>query len=121
MNVKLQARLGMIARQIHFAGGHQEVTVNEMHQPVRQISREIRPVIRRAIFAQTPCNIHARVFFAGELDVWIGLVVSQQDVEARLPLLDEIILQRERLFLVVDQDVVDVASFGEERICLRIR
>ena len=45
----------------------------------------------------------------------IGLVVAQQDVEARLPLLDEVVLERQRFLVVVDQDVVDVARFGDQR------
>ena len=44
----------------------------------------------------------------------IRLVVAQQDVEARLVLLDEVVFERQRLFFVVDQDVVDVARFGDQ-------
>ncbi len=43
------------------------------------------------------------------------LVIPQQDVEARLPLLDEIVFERQRLFVVVDQDVFDVAGVGDQR------
>ena len=50
-----------------------------------------------------------------ELDVGVGLVVAQQDVEARLVLLDEVVLERQRLFFVVDQDVIDVARFRDQR------
>ena len=38
MNVVLQAGLGMKARQIDLAGRHQEMPVNEVHQPVRQVA-----------------------------------------------------------------------------------
>jgi len=33
-----------------------------------------------------------------ELDVRVGLVVAQQDVEARLILLDQVVLERQRSF-----------------------
>ncbi len=81
----------------------------KLHQPMRQIARKVRTEVSGAVFAQPPRHVHARIFFAGQLDVRIGLVVAQQDIEARLPLLDEIVLERQRLFLVVDQDVIDVA------------
>ena len=56
----------------------------------------------------------------GELDVGIGLVVAQQDVEARLALLDEVVFERQRLMLVVDQDVLDVDGFAHERAGLGV-
>ena len=115
MNVKLQAWLRMIPRQIHLARRHLEMPVNEMHQPVRQVAGKIRPEVSRAVFYQTPRDIHARIPLAGQLDIRIGFVVPQQNVEARLILLDQVVLERQRLFLVVDQNVIDVARLGDQR------
>ena len=42
MDVKLQARLRMIARQIHLAGRHHEMPMDEVHQPMRQVARKVR-------------------------------------------------------------------------------
>ena len=86
--------------------------VNEVHQAVRQIAGEVGPEVGGAVFQQPARDVDARILFAGQLDVRIGLVVAQQDVEARLVLLDEIVLERQRFFVVVDQDVVDIARFA---------
>jgi hypothetical protein len=120
MDVILQARLGMVARQIHLAGRHQKMAVNEVHQAMRQVAGKIRAVVSGAVLAQAARDVNARILFGGQLDVRIGLVVAQQDVEARLPLLDEVVLERQRFFFVVDQNVIDVGGFGDERAGLGI-
>ena len=61
MNVKFQARMRVLARQIDVARRHFEVAMNEVHQPVRQISRKIRTVIGRTVFFQTASHVHARI------------------------------------------------------------
>ena len=114
VDVELQARLGMEAREIDLAGGHLEVAVDEVDQAVRQVGRKVRAEIRGAVLAQAPGDVHARIFFAGELDVGKGLVVAQQDIEARLVLLDQIVFKGERLLLVIDQDVFHVGRFADE-------
>ena len=110
----------MKAREIHLARRHQKVAVDEVHQAVRQIGRKVRAEVSRAVLAQAARHVDARILLAGELDVGIGLVVAQQDVEARLVLLDEVVLERQRFFFVVDQDVVDIARFGDQRAGLDV-
>ncbi len=114
MDVILQARMRVGSREIHFAGRNLEVAMNEVHQPVRQVAGKIRAVVSGAVLDQAARHVHARILFVGELDVRKRLVIPQQDVEARLPLLDEIVLERQRLFVVVDQDVFDVAGVGDQ-------
>ena len=116
MNVELQARLRMEPRQIHLAGRHQKVPVNEVHQAIRQVGRKVRAEIGGAVFDEPARHIDAGEAFVGELDVRIGLVVAQQNVEARLVLLDEVVFKRQRFFFVVDQDVVDVARLGDQGV-----
>jgi hypothetical protein len=120
VNVILQARLGMEAREVDLAGRHQKMAVDEVHQAVRQVGGKVRAEIGGAVLAQAARDVHARIFFAGQLDVGVGLVVAQQDVEARLVLLDEVVFERQRFFFVVDQDVVDVAGFGDQRAGLDV-
>ena len=116
MDVKLQARMRVLARQIHVAGGHLEVAMDEVHQPMRQIAREIRAVSSvEPSFFKRPRDVDARITLGRQLDVRIGLVVAQQDVVARLPLLDQVVLERQRFFFVVDLDEVDVARFVDQR------
>ncbi len=120
VNVILQARLGMKARQIDLAGRHQKMAVDEVHQAVRQVGRKVGTEVRGAVLAQAPRDVDARILFVGQLDVGIGLVVAQQDVEARLVLLDQVVFERERFLFVVDQDVVDIARFGNQRAGLDV-
>ena len=93
--------------------------MDEPHDTMRQVPREVGPVVRRTIFAQPTRNVDARTTFFGQLDIGVRLVVAQQDVVARLPLFDEIVLERQRFFLVGDRDVVDVARLGDQ--CVRLR
>ena len=55
-----------------------------------------------------------------QLDVGVGLVVAQQDVEARLALFDQVVFKCQRLALVVDDDVLDIDRLAHERAGLRI-
>ena len=67
-----------------------------------------------AVLLQAAGNVDAGVPLIGELDIRVGFVVAQQDVEARLVLLDEIVFEGECLFFVVDQDVVDSRASRDE-------
>ena len=88
--------------------------MDELHQAMREVAGEVWPEVGRAVFLQPPCHVDARVMLLGELDVRIRLVVAQQDVEARLALLDEIVLERQGLFFVRDCDVLNVAGFRKQ-------
>ena len=121
MDVVLQAGLRVVARQVDLAGGHQEVAVNEVHQPVGQVAGKEGAEVGGAVLAQPPGDVDARILLGGQLDVGVGLVVAQQDVEARLPLLDQVVLEGQRFLLVVDQDVVDVARLGDQGAGLGVR
>jgi hypothetical protein len=50
----------------------------------------------------------------------VGLVVAQQDVEARLALLDQVVFERQGFLFVFHQDVVDVHGFAHQRAGLGI-
>ncbi len=49
-----------------------------------------------------------------ELDVGVGLIVTEQNVEARLALLDEVVFQRERFPLVCDENVLEIDGLAHE-------
>ena len=82
---------------------------------------KVRPGVSRAVFNEPSGYIDSRKSLVGEFDVRVGLVVAQQDVEARLVLLDEIVFKCERFLLVIDEDVVDVARFRDQRAGLDVR
>ena len=95
--------------EIHFAGRNQEVAVNQVDNAIGEIGREVRAGINAAILAQSARDVDARKALGErELDIRVSLVVAQQDVEARLPLLDEMVLERERFLVIGDDNVVDI-------------
>ena len=121
LDVELQARARMEAVQIHLAGWHQKVAVNQVDDAIGEIGREVRAVVGAAVLAQAAGDVDARIALAErELHVGISLVVAQQDVEARLLLLDEVVFERERLFVVGDDDVVDVDGLADQRAGLGV-
>ena len=90
--------------------------MDEVDNPVSQVPRKVGAVIDTAVAAQTAGHEDLGPAIAErELHIRIGFVVAQQDVEARLALLDEVVFQRQRLVLVVDQDVVDVDRVAHQR------
>ncbi len=96
------------------------MAMDEVHQPVRQIPGKVRAIISGAVFLQTPGHVDARITLGGEFDVRVGFVVAQQDVVARLPLLDQVVLERQRFFLVIDLDKIDRAGFMDQRAGLGV-
>src|SRR5262249_40648938 len=85
VDVKLEARPRVIPGEIDLAGGNQEVAVNEIDNPVGQISGEVGAVVDAAVFLEAAGDVDAgKTLAESELDVGVSLVVTQQDVEARL-------------------------------------
>ena len=102
--------------QVDLARRDQEVAVNQIDDAIGKVRRKVRAVVSAAIFSQTTRDIDARpALTQSELDVWVGLVVAQQDVEPWLALLDEIVFKRQRFFVVADDDIVHVDSLAHQR------
>ena len=82
--------------------------MDELDDAVGEVAGKIGAVVGRAVLAQAAGDEDlGEAVGEGELDVGVGLVVAQQDVEARLALLDEVVFERQGLVLVGDEDVVD--------------
>ena len=95
--------------------------MDQVDQPVREVAREVGAEISAAVFAQTASDEHLGIAVGQcQLDVRVSLVVAQQDVEAGLALLDQVVLERQRLVLVGDRDVVDVDRLAHQRARLRV-
>src|SRR5208282_2298263 len=93
LDVVLQARTRMGAGQIHFARRDHEMAMNQVDDAIGEIGREVWAVVGAAILAQAAGHVHAREALGqGQLHVRVSLVVAQQDVEARLLLLDKVVL-----------------------------
>ena len=83
----------MKSREIDFARRHLKVPVDEVHQAVRQVRREVGAEVRGTILAQAPGHVNARIFFVRQLDIREGLVVAQQDIKTRLVLLNQVVFK----------------------------
>src|SRR5579863_3855061 len=101
MNVVLQTSAWMKARKIDLATGQQEAAMDQLGDAIGKVAGEIRPVIGRTVFAQAAGDKDfGESIGERELDVGVGLIVAQQDVEARLALLHEVVFQGEGFVLV---------------------
>src|SRR6202166_4296782 len=115
LDVVLEAGTRMKARQVNLAGRNQKIAMDEIDNPVSQIGREVWTVVEAAVLAEAAGHVDARPALAQrELHVGIGLVVAQQDIEARLTLFDEIVLEGQSLFIVRDHDVVNVDGLADQ-------
>ena len=111
----------MKSRQIDLARRNQKIAVDQIDDAVGQIGREVRAVVGAAVLAQPARDVDPRPALAQrQLHIGISLVVAQQDVEARLALLDQIIFERQRLFVVGDHDVVDIDGLAHQRAGLGV-
>ena len=122
LDVVLQAGTRMVTRQIHFAGRNKEVAVNQIDDAIGEIGGEEGSVVGATILAQAASHVNSRKTLAqSEFHVRVGFVIAQQDVEARLLLLDEIVLECQRLFIIGDDNVVDVDGLANERpgLCIQ--
>ena len=78
--------------------------MNQIDDAISQISGEVGAVVSAAVLTQAARDVDPRPALAQrELYVRVSLVVAQQDVEARFTLLDEIVLERQRFFIVGDE------------------
>ena len=89
--------------------------MNEIDDAIGQAGREVRPEVQRSVLAQASRRKHARIALADrQLDIGISFVVAKKNVVARLLLLDQVVLERQRFLLVVDDDVVDIDRLAQQ-------
>src|SRR5262249_15672306 len=97
------------------AGGNQEVAVDQVHDAIGQIGREVRAIVRAAVFAKTAGYVHpGKALAQGEFYIGGGLIIAQQNVEARLLLLDEVVFQSQDLAGIGDDDVIGVGRLTHQ-------
>src|SRR4051812_38780440 len=110
-DVVLQTRPRVVPREVQFAGGDQKAPMNEVHGAVGEISRKVRAVVHAAVLFEAACNKDFRKSTSErELYIGIGFVITQQDVEARLLLLNEVIFERQRLALRSEEHTSELQS-----------
>ena len=116
MNVVLQAGALVIAGEIDLATGDEKAAMDQLDDAPGQAAGKVRAVVGRAVLQQPPRDEDLGEAVAhGELDIGIALVVLEQDVEARLALLDEVGFEGQRFALVADQDVFEIDGLAHQR------
>ena len=89
--------------------------MDELDDAVGEVAGKVGTVVGGTIFAEAARNEDLGVAVGeGELDVGVGFVVAQQDVEARLALLDEVVLKGQGLVLVGNEYVLNVDGLAHE-------
>ena len=111
---------GALAGDHLVARSHAEQLVRQRHRPPRQRRGHERAGVEVLVALDAPGHQHAREGFAGrQLQVGIGLVVAQQDVVFRRALLDQVVLERERLDHRVGDDDLEPLRLVEQRVDAR--
>ena len=109
MDVILQARPGTLPIDRDVAIADQKVSLDQLQGLSREARRKKRTEVQRPILAHAPRNDGARKWLVRrQLDERVRLVVTQQDVVLRLVLLDEVILERQRLAFRVRHDELEI-------------
>ena len=85
-----------------------------------ELGRHERPRVVVVVLLDAARDQHARERLAGrQLQVGVVLVVAQQDVVARRALLDQVVLERQRLDDRVGDDELEPRGFVEQRVDAR--
>src|SRR5882757_6900824 len=114
----------MVARQIDLAAWNQETPVDQVDESISEVPRKIRSVVRSTILAEPAGHEYLRIpVVHRQLDIRIGLVIAEQDVESGLLLFDEVVFQRQRLMLVRDRDVLHIHGLPHQGsgLCVGLR
>src|SRR5207248_3763617 len=107
LDVILQTRPRMAAREVHGARRDHKTFVNEVQNAAREARRKIRSKVERAILLDAAGEINARILLcSSEFDVGIGLVVAEQDIELWAVFLDEVVFEGQGFALVADRKSV---------------
>ena len=116
MNVVLQAGARVIAGEIDLATGNQKAAMNQLNHAPSQAAGKVGAKVGGAVFQQaTGDKNFGEAVAHGELDEGIAFVVLEQNVEARLALLDEVGFERQRLGLVADKNVFEIDGLAHKR------
>ena len=120
LDVVLEAGPPAHARDDLVARPDAEHAMRQRHRPPGELGGQERPRIEVAGLLDAARHQNSRKRFARrQPEVRIVLVVAQQDVVARRPLLDQVRLERQRLHDRVGDDDLDARDLVEQRIMPR--
>ena len=120
LDVELEAGASALSRDHLVAGPDAEQPVRQRHGAAAKGSGQERAGIVVAVALHAPGDEHPRERLAGgQLQVGVVLVVAQQDVVARRPLLDQVVLEGQRLHHRVGDDDLEALRLVEQRVDAR--
>jgi hypothetical protein len=94
--------------------------VRQPHRPARQLGGEKRTGKIIAVSLDTACHQHPRKRFrGGQLQIGVVLVVAEQDVVARIALLDQVVFECQRLDDRIRDDDLDARGLVEQGVVAR--
>ena len=107
MDKILDARAGVAAIYYLVAGAEGEEFVEHLYGLIDGAHARIRAKVASTVLEHAACRNYARpLLLKRYFDIWIGLVVLEANVEARLVALDERVLEEERLAHRIRERVV---------------
>ena len=66
------------------------------------------------------CVDDSRQVLVGDADAWVGFAVFQQYIVARIPLLYQVVLQKQGILLGVNYNIFYVMNLGNKHTCLKV-
>ena len=124
MEVKARTELAPedgVAGDFEIAGAQRVVLPEELQKVVGVRDRAIRPEIGAVPPVYTPGQIDLRKLVVRDDDPRVGLGILQQDVVVRLVLLDEVVLQQQRVGLRIDDRELRVGDLRDQQPGLHIQ
>ncbi|MNN33063.1 hypothetical protein D3C81_1468010 [compost metagenome] len=120
LDLVLQAWPGAIPEIAVLALAHLEGLLQQVEALADRQATGVRTEIAPLLLLRATVDTQARIFVrAGQEHVGIGLIVAQQDVVRRPPLLDQRLLQQQRLGLVGGDGGLDLRDARHQRSGLR--
>ncbi len=117
LDVVLQARAAALTRNRLVARPNPEQPVSQRHRPAPERGRQVGAGVVVVVPLDAAGDEHPRERLARrQLQVRVVLVVPKQDVVLRAALLDEVILEGERLDDRVGDDDLEALRFVQQRI-----
>ena len=122
LDVVLEARPRALAGDHLVARSDAEQAMRERHRAPRQPRRQERPGVDVLVALDAPRDQHPREPLSRrQLQVGIVLVVAKPDVVLRVPRLDDVVLERQRLDDRVGDDVLEAVDLLEQRVGLDVQ
>ena len=115
------ARGDILHRQRQTAGADVVKRGDQLQQPFGVHHGGVGAEPARAVLLVAPGHHHAGERFVSDADPGVGLAVLEQDVVVWLELLDEVVLEQQRVLLRLHRCIVKIGDMGHQRVGLAVQ